>query len=451
MANTTNRITIDTAVIYRDKLPDKVDVVIIGGGVIGVFTALYLTRMGKRVLVCEKGRVAGEQSSRNWGWIRQHGRDVAELPIMMESLKLWHEVNRQTNGQCGVHNAGVNYLATTAAKMQELEEWIPIAKDHDLDSRLLTKKAVAASFSGKSNQQWLGGVCTPSDSRGEPWLAVPAVAKLAHQTGTLLRENCAVRALDSTAGKITGVITEDGSVACEQVLLAGGAWSSLFARKHGIHFPQLSVRSTVAQTHPLPEFTSGNSADEQLAIRRRADGGYTLALCDRHDFFLGPDAIRQLRTYLPLLKVSFKEIHLNAGAPSGFPDAWLTPRSWAADQTSPFEQARVLEPKPNMNCVELMIERFEKRFPGVDKPKILNSWAGMIDAMPDVVPVLDRAPTIDGLMIATGMSGHGFGIGPGFGRCLALMLTGKIPEHDMSRFRFGRFTDGSTLVLGSSL
>ena len=451
MAGTAQRITKNTAIVYRDKLPEKVDVVIIGGGVIGVFCALYLARMGKRVLICEKGVIAGEQSSRNWGWIRQHGRDVAELPIMMKALKLWHEVNNETNGQCGVRTVGVNYLARTDAEMQRQESWLAIADEYGLDSRKLSGNDVAELFSGQSNQQWVGGICTPSDSRGDPWVAVPAVARLAQQAGALIRENCAVRCLDTAAGQIVGVITEDGLVACEQVVLAGGAWSSMFARKHGIDIPQLAVRSTVAQTSRLPEFTTGNSADEQLALRRRADGGYTLALADRHDFFLGKDAIRHLRTYLPLFKMSWKEIRLRAFAPGGFPDAWLSPRSWSADQISPFERTRVLEPQPNMKYVDLMIDRFVSRFPKVEKPAILNCWAGMIDTMPDVVPVLDRAATVDGLIIATGMSGHGFGIGPGFGHIIASMLTGQHIEFDLSRFRFDRFTDGSQLVLGSSL
>ncbi len=446
-----HRITINTPIIFRDKLPAKVDIVIIGGGVIGVFTALYLARMGKRVLICEKGRIAAEQSSRNWGWIRQQGRDVAELPIMMQSLKLWHQVNNQTGGQCGVCTVGVNYLATTEAELQKLEQWLSVAKQHGLDSRKLSGKDVADLFSGQSNRQWIGGVCTPSDSRAEPWIAVPSVARLAHRSGAYIRENCAVRALDTAAGKLAGVVTEDGRVACEQVVLAAGAWSSVFARNHGIDIPQLVVRATVAQTCKLPAFATGNSADEQLAIRRRADGGYTVALADRHDFFPGKDAFRHFLTYLPLLKLSWKQIRVHFNAPPGFPDSWFTPRSWTADQVSPFEKTRVVEPQPNMKYVNLMISRFMTRFPKVDKPTMLNCWAGMIDTMPDVVPVLDRAPVLDGLVIATGMSGHGFGIGPGYGRIIARMLSGRQIEHDLSRFRFNRFTDSSPLVLGYSL
>jgi len=104
-----------------------------------------------------------------------------------------------------------------------------------------------------------------------------------------------------------------------------------------------------------------------------------------------------------------------------------------------------------MKYVDLMVKRFASRFPKVDQPRILNSWAGMIDAMPDVVPIVDYAPTINGLLIATGMSGHGFGIGPGFSQIIASMLTGQNTHHDMNRFRFSRFTDGSKLELGSSL
>ncbi len=82
---------ISTAVppVHAGPLPKACDVVVLGGGVIGVMTAFYLAGQGLRVTLCEKGRVGGEQSSRNWGWIRQQGRDFAELPIMMESLRLW--------------------------------------------------------------------------------------------------------------------------------------------------------------------------------------------------------------------------------------------------------------------------------------------------------------------------------------------------------------------------
>ena len=443
-------ITAQTPVQFSDRLPEAVDTVIIGGGVIGVFTALYLAKMGQRVLICEKGRIAGEQSSRNWGWVRQQGRDPAELPIMMQALGLWHDVDAQTSGQTGLVAHGASYLASSDAEMTRLEKWLVIAKDHGLHSERLTVQQVSEQFSGMSPKQWIGAVHTPSDARAEPWQAVPAVARLAQTAGALIREDCAVRMLDISAGQVTGVMTEAGLVRCEQVILAGGSWSSLFARAHGVDLPQLSVRSTVAQTAPVAGFFDGNAADECLALRRRQDGGFTLALSDANGFYPGPDALRHLRVFLPLMRENLLKTRPGIAAPKGFPDAWGTARKWGGDTISPFEKIRVLEPAPNMRFVRRMQDRFAQRFPHIGRPEIRNSWAGMIDTMPDVVPVVDRAP-LAGLIIATGMSGHGFGIGPGFGRVLARMATGQTAEHDLSRFRFSRFSDGSGLDVGATI
>ena len=445
------RPTIDTSVAFRDPLPQAVDIVIIGGGVIGVFAALYLARAGSSVLLCEKGRVAGEQSSRNWGWIRQQGRDESELPVMTHALALWREVDAELKGACGVVQAGVNYISVTEEDMAGNERWLEVAKAHGLDTHLLSKREVAEMFSGASDGRWLGGIRTPSDARGEPWAAVPAVARLAHEAGALIRENCAVRALDIVAGRVAGVVTEDGAVACEQVILAGGAWSSLFARAHGVSMPQLSVKATVAATAPLPQFFASAAADEEVALRRRADGGYSIAVCDGHGFWLGPDAVRNLRPWLHEGRRGWRDLKPGLAAPSGFPDAWGVARRWSADEETPFERVRVLEPEPDMAFVEAARRRFGERFPEIGRPEIASSWAGMIDAMPDIVPIVDRVPHLPGLILGTGMSGHGFGIGPGFGRALARMARGETAEHDLRRFRFSRFSEGSVLKPGPAL
>ena len=85
-----------TQATFRDPLPDAVDVAVIGAGIAGTATAYFLARAGVSVLLCEKGQVAGEQSGRNWGWVRQQGRDEAELPIMMEANRLWRGLAEET-------------------------------------------------------------------------------------------------------------------------------------------------------------------------------------------------------------------------------------------------------------------------------------------------------------------------------------------------------------------
>jgi glycine/D-amino acid oxidase-like deaminating enzyme len=430
---------------FPGPAPAACDVVIIGGGVIGVMTAWYLAERGLRVTLCEKGRIAGEQSSRNWGWVRQQGRDPAELPIMIEALRIWKSLAQEFGEALGFRQDGALYLAKTEAEMAGFAAWLPHAQAHGLDTAMLTRAQVAERFTGPADL-WCGGLITPSDARAEPWVAVPLLATGAVRRGAVIVENCAVRALDIAGGRIAGVITEAGRIACNQVVLAGGAWSRLFAQAHGVTFPQLSVLESVAATEPMPEVFAGNAADKDFGFRRRADGSYIIAPRTEHVFYIGRDAFASSITYLPTLLRDFKSVHLRAAAPAGFPDAWGTKRRWAADEVSPFEVTRVLNPAPNMKMIGRAQASFARAFPALGPPKLRAVWAGMIDTMPDIVPVIDQAAAIPGLVIATGMSGHGFGIGPGIGRVVADLVVGNDPGHDLSRFRLSRFRDGTGIA-----
>lgn len=443
-------ISTSSPVRFPGPLPAACDVVVLGGGVIGVMTAWFLAERGLRVTLCEKGRIAGEQSSRNWGWIRQQGRDFGELPIMMESLRLWKSLAQEMGEVLGFRQEGVLYLAKTEGEMAKFEAWLDQARGFGVDSVMQTPGAVADRLKG-SHKAWVGGLFTPSDARGEPWQAVPRLAEGAQARGAVIVENCAVRRLDVQAGRVAGVFTEQGRIACAQVVVAGGAWSSLFLRAEGVAIPQLAVLSSVAATEPMGEIFPGNACDDDFAFRRRQDGGYSIAPGSGHDFWIGPDAFRNLRTYLPVLKKDFASTSFRAAAPKGYPDAWGTPRRWGGDETSPFERTRVLNPAPNMDRIARVQAFMAQAFPGLGRPRLRAAWGGMIDTMPDVVPVVDRVERLPGLVIATGMSGHGFGIGPGMGRVVADLVAGNDPGHDLSRFRLSRFTDGSALVPGPSL
>jgi len=428
--------------------PASCDVVVLGGGVIGVMTAWHLAARGVRVVLCEKGRIAAEQSGRNWGWVRQQGRDPNELPIMVESLRIWKSLAQEFGEALGFRQSGVMYLARTEAEMAGFDGWMTHATAHDLDTVMLTGAEIGRHIKGQGG--WIGGLYTPSDARAEPWVAVPMLAQGAVARGAMIVEGCAVRALDIAGGRVAGVITEAGRIACAQVVVAGGAWSRLFLGAHGVRIPQLSVLASVAATGPMPEVFAGNAADDEFAFRRRADGGYSLAPGAEHDFFPGRDAIASARVYLPILRKDWRSTHFRPMAPRGYPDAWTTPRHWSPDAPSPFETMRILDPRPNMATLSRVQDAFARAFPALGRPRLRAAWAGMIDTMPDIVPVIDRAP-IPGLTIATGMSGHGFGIGPGVGRVVADLVTGGEVGHDLSRFRLSRFTDGSVIAPGPSL
>jgi glycine/D-amino acid oxidase-like deaminating enzyme len=250
---------------------------------------------------------------------------------------------------------------------------------------------------------------------------------------------------------VTGVVTEQGRIAAPEVVVAGGAWSALLLRRHGINIPQLSVKATVLATGPLPEVFAGAASNGKIAWRRRIDGGYSLAPSSFHEFPIGPDAFRHLRSYLPQLVADFRSTRFLPAAPAGFPDAWTTPRRWSGDGISPFERIRILNPAPTPSILRMITDRFAGVYPAIGRIQVAHAWTGMIDSMPDVVPVVDRAGSLPGLTIATGMSGHGFGIGPAMGRVVAALVQGIDPGHDLRRFRLSRFFDGSRLEIGPTL
>src|SRR5271157_3987571 len=118
-----------------EVLPARADVVIIGGGIIGTSAALFLAQKGVRVVLCEKGEIGGEQSSRNWGWCRKMGRDPRELPLIIESLRLWQGMNAAIGAETGFRPAGIMYLCETDADVARREAWLEHARPYQLDTR----------------------------------------------------------------------------------------------------------------------------------------------------------------------------------------------------------------------------------------------------------------------------------------------------------------------------
>ena len=437
-----------TPVAFSDPLPDAVDVAVIGAGVIGTSTAWFLAKQGARVALIEKGRVAGEQSSRNWGWVRQQGRDRYELPIMMESNRIWRGLAEET----GEHDltftaAGCVYLAEDERQLAKYEQWHDLAREHQLDTRMLSADEAREVASGVEGR-WVGGMLTPSDGRAEPFVAVPALARAARRLEVSVTENCAVRTLETAGGQVRGVQTELGSVRADRVVLAGGAWSTYFAGNAGIDLPQLVVRSTVGRTNPAPDRGLPNVNAPGFTLRRREDGGYTVSSGDFAEHYVCPRSFRYFTKFFSLLRLSAKDMRLRLKPPAGYPGAWGSKSRWSADEVTPFERMRVVNPPPSEEVRRRLAERLPRRTPWLHEVGLAEIWAGMIDVTPDAVPYICEAPALEGLFIGTGMSGHGFGIGPGVGRVLADLVLGRPTGFDLARFRFERFTDGSPIVPG---
>jgi len=453
-------------VISDAALPARTGVVIIGGGIIGTCAALSLAEKGHAVVLCEKGRIGGEQSSRNWGWCRTMGRDADEIPLAIESLRLWRGMNQRTGRETGFRQPGIAYLCETEKEVAKHEAWLDEARQYQLDARLVRGADLDSVLPGAAGH-FIAAMHTPTDGRAEPSKAAPAIAEAARAAGATVLTDCAVRGIETQAGRVSGVVTEKGSIACDAVVLAGGAWSRLFCGNvsvgngsagkppggnvsggnvsggdassgwAGIDLPQLGVRATAFRTAPLsggPEISASGSV---FSFRKRLDGGYTIARRNANVADITPDSFRLLRQYLPTLRENYGEIRMRFGR--AFFEAWRTKRHWALDETTPFEAVRVLDPTPREAPLEEARRMLSRIFPVFAGMQVAGTWGGMIDVTPDAVPVIDRVEALPGFFLATGFSGHGFGIGPGAGRLIAELVAGDTPVVDPTPFRFARF------------
>jgi glycine/D-amino acid oxidase-like deaminating enzyme len=416
--------------------PARADVVVIGGGIAGICTALSLAERGVSVALVEKGRLAGEQSSRNWGWCRTQGREIAELPLAIESVRMWERMAARVGADVGFTRAGTAYLCATAREVASYEAWLDQARAWQVGSRLLGPDEVDALLPGGA-RRWAGALHTPSDGRAEPQLAVPLIAQAARRLGAHVVTQCAARGLDLRAGRVAGVVTERGTIACDAAVLAGGAWSRLFCGNEGVAFPQLKVLGAVFRTEPLEGPPTVAVGGPDFAFRKRADGGYTVARRNASEAHIVPDSFRLFRQFAPALIRQRHELRLRLSR--RFLDEARMKRRWSLDETTPFEAVRVLDPAPPPAQVAEAKRNLIAAWPAFASLKIAESWAGMIDTTPDGVPVIGPVPSVPGFFLASGFSGHGFGIGPGAGRLMAELVTGATPVVDPMPFRLARF------------
>lgn len=221
------------------------------------------------------------------------------------------------------------------------------------------------------------------------------------------------------------VITEQGEIACDAVILAGGAWSRTFLENIGLGLPQLTVRSSALCTSSVPEITPGDVEAAGASFRRRDDGGYTIARSGAARFDLTPAAFAHLPRFARLAVSQSRILKIRLGRDFFGP---LGRRRWRADEVSPFECWRVLDPAPDERLLESVMESARVLYPQFAGARPVESWAGLIDVMPDETPVIDMTPGMPGLVIATGFSGHGFGLGPGGGLLAAQLAIGESPS-----------------------
>jgi len=422
---TLNHALMPVATDPHAPLPSHLDVAVIGGGAAGVATAYELHKLGKRVGVFEKGRIAAEQSSRNWGWCRTLGRDLRELDMAKLGVARWSDMASEIGADVGFRASGVTFVTQDPQELADWEAWRAAAQRADVHADMLSRDAANHAWP-TAGAPWLGGIRVPNDGYAEPVRAIPLLAQYAMRQGVTIRQHCAVNDLYYQAGQLAGIVTEHGVVRSDAVVLAGGVWSSLFCLKHGITLPTLNVHASASKTQAVvnPAYTEPVRTPD-FSLRPRDDGGYTLAQSGRGIVHLVPNSLRYGWRFKDMYARRRQAIRLRLGS-RFFGQLW-DEIGYRYLGRSPFTRHRICDPAPNSPLVQSAYAALHQTFPAFASVTLDHAWGGVIDHTPDGIPVVS-ASAIDGLSLCTGFSGHGFGSSLGAGRMLAqLIATGQAP------------------------
>ena len=291
------------------------DVAIVGGGIVGSYAAYCLAKNGQRVALFEKGCIAGEQSSRNWGFVRLQGRDLAEIPLMIEGRHLWAGVEKEIGARVDWHAGGNLVLADDQDRMAQFDTWLQDAKEFQVDSRLVTPAEVKELVPGLTTT-FAGGLFTPSDGQVEPEKAAPAISVAAKLLGAQIETDCVVDRIEVKNGAVSGLQTERGAVRAGAVIVCAGAWTKYMLRGLGIRFPQLWMRGSVARTSPADRAVTGAGVWAGFAFRQRPDRSFNIAGGAQGDHDLLIDSLIDGLPFRQLFKTHKHLLKMHLGFPS---------------------------------------------------------------------------------------------------------------------------------------
>ncbi len=420
-------------------LPNEADVVVIGGGIVGASIAWEIAKRHGNVVLLEKGQIGFEQSSRAWGFVRQQGRDPSEVPMMMAGNRIWQELQAELGEDIEWVQAGNLKIAYDEERLEELRDWMPIAREFNLETSILTPQQIRDLIPGIQGPI-AGGMFTPSDGHAEPTKVAPAIGRAAESEGATVVTYCAADRVEVSGGHVSAVVTEKGTIHTPVVVCAAGGWSKKLARTAGLSLPQIQVRNTVAETTSAQPITKLGVWAPDVAFRQRPGGSFYIARGGRSDYDVTMESFRGTRQFAANYLKNRSMFSLRVGGELVKDVLRTLPGSAAREH--PFAHTVDVEPEPNLETAWKSLEGLKTMFPTLEDVGIKRVFAGLIDSTPDAVPVMGEVAEPRGFFFATGFSGHGFALGPIVGRIMAELILDGSTEFDLHPMRFSRFKEG---------
>jgi sarcosine oxidase subunit beta len=369
------------------------DVAIIGGGLIGAWTAYFLARRGRKVTLLEKGRIGAQSSGVNFGNLRLQGRHPAQYPLSLRAQSLWEEFSGLTGEECEFEQTGHLYLAYDADEATKLEAYAQVSESHGIRIERLCPADL------RSRHPWLSDVpvaatFSPRDATANPRIATPATARAAHRLGANIRENTQVTGVSRQGDSFLLRMGDGDRLSCGAVVNAAGAWALEIAEGFGETAPVFPAGPPQFVTEPFPHVIgpSVQAIDGSVIFRQTRRGNVILA---------------------------------------GYPRTAADP----AANRAPVPPSKTLA----------AMRALARVAPFLAHCHVIRVWSGIEGYLPDMIPVIGESLTTKGLFHAFGFCGHGFQIGPGVGLCLSEMILDGGTPTPLDAFSIGRFREAATV------
>ena len=376
-------------------MPDIRDAVVIGGGISGAAAAYELARAGASVTLVERGGLASMASGWTLAGVRQSGRHPAELPLARAAVSRWAGLGEELGADVEYRQEGNLRLARTPAEVDAVRGMVDEQRALGLELRFLADSTAVREVAPALAPNVLAASFCPTDGHANPTATVRAFAAAAERHGARIFSETTVTAIDAAGGRVRGVRTTQGGVAADAVVVVAGVYSGRLVAPLGLDLPLRIGHVAAVQTVPLPPLIRQvlGVAGADLALRQEVDG-----------------------------RVRFT----GGGTP------W--PHD-LADLVGGNDRVQ-----PAISAVTAALERAVEVLPDLAGVAIGRVWGGLLDMTPDALPVIERAPEVEGLVIAAGFSGHGFCLGPVTGAIVRDLVCDGATPYPIAPFRRGRFT-----------
>jgi sarcosine oxidase subunit beta len=373
--------------MHTQELPAAADVVVVGGGIVGLSAALHLARAGVEVVLLERGGFGSGSTCRAAGGVRANFSDPVNIALGLRSLETFERFGTEFGQEIDLHRSGYLFLIDDERDLATFRATAALHREMGVESHLVDPEEARALSPIISTDGLLAAAYTPRDGHCTPESVVLGYTRAARRAGATLLTGRPVTGIDTDAATITGVVTDVGTIATGAVVCAAGAWSQEIGAYAGVDLPVRPLRRQIVVTEPVP----GLPADLPFTIDfassyylHREGAGLLLGLPERED-------------------------------------------SWSFDQTR------------SPGWLEDLAEAMQRRTPALGDVGIARGWAGLYEMTPDHNALIGRSTEVPGFVYATGFSGHGFLMGPAVGEVVRDLVLGATPFVDVGSLSADRF------------